>query len=131
VISGLRALSPELTWGSSKLVARSSKLISVDPAEQLQRMYLAGFELQSFDRFPKCVGVVRDGCIALLVPGVDGLQILGTPGWRMGEAIGVLVEKNGRQVFQNKQEIVEATPEKMKQLHQFTEDLHSLLAGRA
>jgi hypothetical protein len=34
-------------------------------------------------------------------------------------------------VFQNKQEIVEATPEKMKQLQQFTEDLHSLLAGRA
>ena len=35
-----------------------------DPAEQLQRIYLAGFELQTFDRFPKCVGVVRDGCIA-------------------------------------------------------------------
>jgi hypothetical protein len=103
----------------------------LDPAEQLQRIYLAGFELQTFDRFPKCVGVVRDGCIALLVPGIDGLQILGTPGWRMGEAIGVLVEKNGRQVFQNKQEIVEATPEKMKQLQRFTEDLHSLLAGRA
>lgn len=103
----------------------------MDPAEQLQRIYLAGFELQTFDRFPTCVGVVRDGCIALLVPGIDGLQILGMPGWRMGEAIGVLVEKNGRQVFQNKQEIVEATPEKMKQLQQFTEDLHSLLGGRA
>ena len=63
-----------------------------DPAEQLQRLYLAGFDLQTFDRFPKCVGVVRDGCIALLVPSIDGLQMLGTPGWRLGEAIGVLVE---------------------------------------
>ena len=74
----------------------------MDLAEQLQRIYLAGFELQTFDRFPKCIGVVRDNCIAMLVPGVDGFQILGTPGWRMGEAIGVLLEKNGRQIFQNK-----------------------------
>ena len=50
-----------------------------DPAEQLQRIYLAGFELQTFDRFPKCIGVVRDSCIALLVPSVGGLQMLGTP----------------------------------------------------
>ena len=100
----------------------------MDPAEQLQRIYLAGFELQTFDRFPKCIGVVRDGCIALLVPGVDSLQILGTPGWRMGEAIGVLVEKDGRQVFQNKQDIVEATPERRETLRRFKDDLKALLA---
>ena len=62
----------------------------MDPAQQLQNMYLAGFEFQTFDRFPKCIGVARGECIALLVPGVGGLQVLGTPGWRMGEAIGVL-----------------------------------------
>jgi hypothetical protein len=100
----------------------------MDPAEQLQRIYLAGFELQTFDRFPKCIGVVRDGCIALLVPGVGGMQILGTPGWRMGEAIGVLVEKDGRQVFQNKQEIVEATPERREILQHFKDELRALLS---
>lgn len=98
-----------------------------DSAEQLQRIYLAGFDLQTFDRFPKCIGVVRDGCIALLVPGVDGLQILGTPGWRMGEAIGVLVERGGRQIFQNKQEIVDATPERLEILRKFKDDLKTLL----
>ena len=81
-----------------------------DPAEQLQQIYVAGFELKVFDRFPKCVGAVRDNCIALLVPSADGLQMLGTPGWQMGEAMGVLVESGGRKVFQAKQEIVEATP---------------------
>jgi hypothetical protein len=75
-----------------------------DPAEQLQQIYVAGFELKVFDRFPKCVGVVRDDCIALLVPGVDGFQMLGTPGWQIGEALGVLVETGGRWVFQAKQE---------------------------
>ena len=100
-----------------------------DPAQLLQRIYLAGFEFQTFDRFPKCVGVVRDQCIALLVPTPEGLQMLGTPGWQMGEAIGVLVEMGGRQVFQAKQEIVEATPQKMAVLDKFRADLQALLKG--
>jgi len=98
-----------------------------DPAEQLQRLYLAGFDLQTFDRFPKCVGVVRNECIALLVPSQDGLQMLGTPGWRMGEAIGVLVEVGGRQVFQAKQELVEATPDRLQALSTFRTQLTAVL----
>jgi hypothetical protein len=98
-----------------------------DSAEQLQRIYLAGFELQTFDRYPKCVGVMRGECIALLVPGVDGLQILGTPGWRMGEVLGVLTEVQGRKVFQAKSEILEATPERLETLDRFREDLRRLL----
>jgi hypothetical protein len=98
-----------------------------DPAEQLQRIYLAGFDVETFDRFPKCVGVVRDNCIAMLVPSVGGLQVLGTPGWRLGEAIGVLTEKNGRPVFQAKDEIVEATSERLETLRRFRSDLAELL----
>jgi len=101
----------------------------MDPAAQLQRIYLAGFELQTFDRFPRCVGVVRDGCIAMLVPGTDGFQILGTPGWRLGEAIGVLTEKDGRPVFQAKQETVDATPERLEILRSFRSDLKTILAA--
>jgi hypothetical protein len=99
----------------------------MDSAEQLQRIYLAGFELQTFDRYPKCIGVVRDNCVALLVPGVDGLQVLGTPGWRMGEVMGVLTEREGRQVFQAKSEIVEATAERLEALQKFREDLMAIL----
>ena len=98
-----------------------------DSAEQLQRLYLAGFELQTFERYPKCIGVMRDNCVALLVPGVDGLQILGTPGWRMGEVMGVLTEREGRKVFQAKTDIVEATPERLEALQKFRQDLSQLL----
>src|ERR1700694_1049869 len=94
-----------------------------ESAEQLQRIYLAGFELQTFERYPKCIGLVRDGCVALLVPGVDGLQILGTPGWRMGEVMGVLTEREGRKIFQAKTEVVEATPERLMLLQKFRQDL--------
>jgi hypothetical protein len=101
-----------------------------DSAEQLQQLYLAGFELQTFERYAKCVGVVRDSCVALLVPGVDGLQMLGTPGWRMGEVMGVLTELDGRKVFQAKSEVVEATAERVEALKKFGEDLSAFLHPR-
>ncbi len=102
-----------------------------DPAEQLQRIYLAGFEFQTFDRFPHAVGVVREQCIALLEPTPEGLRMIGTPGWRMGEVMGVLIEKEGKQVFQAKSEVVEATPERMEALRRFRADLENLLAPAA
>jgi hypothetical protein len=102
-----------------------------DSAEQLQRLYLAGFELQTFERYPKYIGVMRDNCVALLVPGVDGLQILGTPGWRMGEVMGVLTEREGRKVFQAKTEIVEATPERLEALRKFGDEIVGLLHARS
>jgi hypothetical protein len=102
-----------------------------DPAEQLQRIYLAGFELQTFERFPKAVGVVRDYCIALLEATPAGLKMMGTPGWRMGEVMGVLTEQGGRQVFQAKTDVVEATPERLEALRRFRADLENLLAPAA
>ena len=71
----------------------------MDSAEQLQRLYLAGFELQTFERYANSVGVIRDGCIALLRATPVGLEMIGTPGWRMGEVLGVLVEKGRPAVF--------------------------------
>jgi hypothetical protein len=101
-----------------------------DSAEQLQKLYVAGFEFQTFERYPKCIGVIRDGCIALLVPGVDGLQILGTPGWHMGEVMGVLTEKDGVKGFQAKGEWVEATPERLEALSNFRAELEGALKLR-
>jgi hypothetical protein len=103
----------------------------MDPAEQLQRIYLAGFELQTFDRFPKAVGVIRGECIALLEATPAGLTMIGTPGWRMGEVMGVLVEEGGRQAFRAKAETLEATPERLDALRQFRADLEELLAPKA
>ncbi len=103
----------------------------MDSAEQLQKLYLAGFELETFERFPKAIGVVRNNCIAFLVPGPDGLQILGNIGWRMGESLGPLVERNGQKVFVHKQEMIEATPERISTLERFKTDLKTHLRGEA
>jgi len=103
----------------------------MDPSHQLACLYQSGFDIQTFDRFPRAVGVVRDNCIALLEATSEGLRMIGTPGWRIGEAIGVLVEQGGRQVFQYKSETVEATPERLETLWRFRADLEQLLASAA
>ena len=103
----------------------------MDLAEQLQQIYLAGFELQTFDRYPNAVGVLRDGCVALLRSSPEGLKVIGLPGWRMGEVMGVLVENGGRWVFQAKGEIVEATPERLAALSKFRDDLEQMLTAVA
>jgi len=101
----------------------------MDPAEQLQRLYLAGFEFQTFERFPNSVGVIRGECIVLMMPTPQGLQMIGTPGWRIGEVMGVLTEINGRKVFQNKEQIVEATAERMEELERFRSDVKAAIAA--
>jgi hypothetical protein len=112
--------------GQSGLLIGNSPML---PEEQLQRLYVAGFDLQTFERFPKAIGVLRDGCLAFLVPGPDGLQILGNVGWRMGESLGPLVERGGRKLFVHKQEVIEATPERIATLERFRSDLKAILRG--
>ena len=100
-----------------------------DPAHQLQQIYLAGFELQTFERYPRAIGVVRGDCIALVESTPEGLKLLGTPGWRMGEVMGVLVEREGRRFFQAKSELVEATPERVAALQAFRDELTKIVRG--
>jgi hypothetical protein len=102
-----------------------------DSAEQLQKIYLAGFEIQSLERFPAAVGVLKGNCMALLQATPAGLQLIGEPGWRIGETIGVLVEKADNRVFQNKANMVEATPERLAELDAFRQELLNLLTPRA
>jgi len=59
------------------------------------------------------------------------LQMVGAPGWRMGEVLGVLVEKDGKQAFQAKTEVVEATPERLETLRRFKLELEELLTATA
>lgn len=94
-----------------------------DPAEILQALYVAGFELHTFDRFPKGVGVSKGSCMLLLVAAQDGWQIIGTPGWKMGDFMGVLTTVHGERAFQWKESVVPATPERLTELEAFREEV--------
>ena len=98
-----------------------------DPAEQLARIYQAGFDITQLDRYPGVAAVVRNDVIALLRPKPSGLEMVGTPGWKIGESIGVLVDRAGSKVFQSKSALVEATPERLGLVEAFRKDLTQLL----
>lgn len=102
-----------------------------NPEHRLQAIYLAGFEIETFDRFPNMVGLVKGNCIALVQPTAEGLKLIGQPGWHMGEVLGVLVERNGRRVFQAKSELVEATAERLGELENFCLELKGLMSPQA
>jgi hypothetical protein len=101
-----------------------------DPAEILQSLYAAGFDLQTFERFPKAVGVSRGDVMVLLENTPQGFWMLGTPGWKIGEFMGVLTTRNGAKVFQYKSETLEATAERVAAVEQFRADLEKILAGK-
>ena len=98
-----------------------------DPAHQLQALYVAGFELETFERYPRAIGVCRGECLVLLVPGPDGLQMLGTPGWKLGGELGVLTSREGSPVFQYKDRVLEATAERREELARFRDDVVRIL----
>jgi len=105
-------------------------------ARQLAMLYAEGYSLETSERYPRAIGVLRGECLVLLqnVPaerGQAGLEMIGRPGWRMGELLGVLVERDGRQVFQYKEEIIEATPERLAELKRFTEDVERIMQATA
>src|SRR5262245_47980338 len=101
-----------------------------DPSELLQRIYASGFELQTFELYPRAIGVSRGECIILLEPSDNGLRVIGSPGWKLGGFLGVLTTQNGRQVFQYKSEVLDATPQRLDELSRFREELEALLLGR-
>jgi len=100
-----------------------------DPAEQLQQLYMAGFELQTFERYPSAVGVVRGDFLVLLQPTPQGLTMLGLPGRRMsdGENLGVLIERDGQKFFQFKTEMLPATEADLAGLQKFRTDVQAIL----
>ena len=102
-----------------------------DPAKQLQAFYQAGFDIHTFERFPNTVGLSKGHCIALVRPTADGLQLIGQPGWHMGEVLGVLVQRGGKPMFQAKSELVEATPERLSELEEFSQQLEDLMSPQA
>jgi hypothetical protein len=99
-----------------------------DSAEVLKSLYAAGFDMQTFERFPRAIGISKGNCIALLEPDTSaGLRMIGRPGWRIGDAIGVLTTQSGRRVFQSKDHLVEATSERLKLLDEFERELTDFL----
>lgn len=77
----------------------------------LERFLRAGFAFVTLERYARYLGVEKNGFIALLDPGGGKLTVFSQVGYRMGDGIGMLVERGEGKAFVWKEQAVDATPE--------------------
>lgn len=93
----------------------------------LEKLLASGFQFATFEKYPRYLGVEREGFVALLEPAGGRLVQFGTAGYRFGGEIGVLLQRYDRYVFVCHQQEVEATGQMLQLYNQFKVDLAARL----
>lgn len=105
-------------------------MLELTPAQiaVLERLVAHGFSGVAFPLYASSVGVRKGNCAALLGPiAGDGMRIVGDPCYLIDGNLSVLVVRDKRRWFVWKKKQVEATPERLAELAQFTRELEDLL----
>ena len=93
----------------------------------LEKLLRAGFRFVSFERFARYPAVEREGFVALLDTAGGKVRIFGQAGYRMGEGIGMLMERGTEKAFVWHGQSVEATPELLAVYNKFKTELTAIL----
>jgi|SRR5215813_5779076 len=95
----------------------------------LQRLFEAGFRPIAIPPYESALCLRRGECAAVLAQ-VDGggLKILAPASFLVDGKFGVRVKRGGREVFVFKNQEIEATPERLKELAEFQATLGEVLA---
>ena len=97
----------------------------------LEKLLRAGFRFVTIERVERCLGVERDGFVALLDPADGGLKVFGQVGLRIADGIGMLVDRSGGKAFVWHGDSVPATPPLLETYHRFKAELEQLLGPSA
>jgi hypothetical protein len=95
----------------------------------LKNLLAAGFEFVTLEHVVRYVPVQKNGFVALLDPSGGKLAVFGQAGYRMGEGVGMMVEKPEGKAFVWKNLSVAATRELLEAFERFQVELRALLAG--
>jgi hypothetical protein len=98
---------------------------------RLEGLLKAGFKFVTFEHFARYLAVEKKGFVALLDVSSRKVQRFGTIGYHIGNGIGVLVERDGRETFVWKSESVAATPELLADYARVKKELDDLLGKGA
>lgn len=93
----------------------------------LEGLLRAGFTFVSFEKYARCVGVEKEGFVALLDPTDGKLRVFSQIGYRMGDEIGMLVERKEGKAFVCHGQTVVATPELLEAYACFRVELENHL----
>ena len=98
----------------------------------LERAVESGAAVVAFPLYANAVGIRKGNCAALLEPLAGGcFRLFGEPCLLLDGNLTVRVAREGRSWFVWKKQRIEATPERMAELTQFTRELENLLESRA
>ena len=94
----------------------------------LQRLFEAGFRPMAIPPYESALCVRRGECAVVLAPVENGgLRILAPVSFLVDGKFGVRVKRGERDVFVFKQQEMEVTPERLKELESFAEELKEIL----
>jgi hypothetical protein len=94
----------------------------------LERLFAARFRPMAIPPYESALCVRRGECAALLTPVANaGLRLLAAPTYIVDGNLSVKLKRAKGQVFVWKKKEVEATPERLKELDAFRQELTSIL----
>ena len=99
-------------------------------ARVLQRLLQAGFQFANIEHVARHIIVEKAGFIALLDPAGGELKLFGQLGYRVGDGIGMLVERGGKSIFVWKKQEVEATPDLLTVYERVRTELKEILEAK-
>jgi hypothetical protein len=94
----------------------------------IERLFAAGFRPAIIPPYEKAVCVRRGDCAAVLNPTPSGgLQLLAPPSYVIDGNFSVKLKRDGGEVFVWKQKEIAATPDRVKELEAFRNELTGIL----
>ncbi len=97
----------------------------------LEDLLKADFKFVTIEHIERYLGVEKNGFVALLDPSEGRLAVYGQVGYRLGNGIGMLVERGEGKAFVWKSESVSATPELLAGYERFRTELQAALRNDA
>ena len=96
--------------------------------EMLERLFAAGFRPIAIPPYENALCVHRGECAALLAPVANGgLRLLAAPTFLVDGNLSVRLKKKTGDVFVWKKTEVAASPERLRELEKFRDELGSIL----
>lgn len=96
--------------------------------QTMERLFEAGFRPIAIPPYENALCIHRGECAAVLspIPGA-GLKLLAPPTYMIAGNLSVRIKRGATEVFVWKKTELPATPERLKELERFREDLTRLL----
>jgi hypothetical protein len=106
--------------------------LTAQQMKTVERLFAAGFRPIAIPPYESALCVRRGECVAVLTPVPDGgLRLLAPPSYMVDGNFSVRLRRGKGEVFVWKKKEIDATPERLKELAKFRQELTQVLEEAA